>query len=244
MSFVTAPNLPEGRVTTVMLGQRYLNKLGHALTELGIHIISVPDNICVDPRLAGHADLSAAHLGGREIIICRAVRTMEDKLKKEGFEVIVSQTDQNADYPADVGLNGCIVGNNIFCMSSACDERLYGGRNVIDVKQGYAKCSVCVVDERHIISDDESIYKAALKNGIDCLKIGKGAIELNGFDYGFIGGSSFKADKKTVAFTGTLKNHPDLEKITRYIRELGMEIIYLTEEPCFDVGSIIPLKTA
>ncbi|MBP5166071.1 MAG: hypothetical protein ILP09_02280 [Oscillospiraceae bacterium] len=129
-------------------------------------------------------------------------------------------------------------------MEKASDNTMLDGRKIINVKQGYAKCSVCVIDEKHIISDDPGIYSACEKNGIECLYVRKGGILLDGFDHGFIGGSCFKANKNIVAFTGSLKKHPDEYIIMKYLEKLGIETVFLTNEPCFDVGSIIPLKTA
>lgn len=69
-----------------------------------------------------------------------------------------------------------------------------------------------------------------------------GFIKLPGYDAGFIGGSAVKLSKDILAFTGHLNAHPEKKQICNYIQARGITIEYLTEEPCFDVGSMIPIK--
>jgi hypothetical protein len=60
--------------------------------------------------------------------------------------------------------------------------------NIIDVKQGYTKCSVLPVSNNAFITDDISIYNQCVSFGIDVLYVGKGDVSLPGYNYGFIGG--------------------------------------------------------
>jgi hypothetical protein len=73
------------------------------------------------------------------------------------------------------------------------------------------------------------------------LRIAPGAVVLDGFPYGFIGGASFKISEKNLAFTGRLDGHPDCERILSFLREREIEPLFLTQEPIFDIGSAIPI---
>lgn len=214
------------------------------LKALDIELIQVPDNRSADPRLAGHADLSFVHLGGKKVLIGAAVTAAAPVLRAHGFEVEIAQKTQDKNYPADCNLNVCIVNDAVFCRADIAEPAAVRGRKILNVRQGYAKCSICVVDGTHIISDDAGIYKTAKSAGIDCLLIRKGFIELDGFEYGFIGGCTGKLAPNMLAFTGSLKKHPDEKKIIAYLRECGVEPVFLTDEPCFDAGSLLPVKTA
>ena len=112
---------------------------------------------------------------------------------------------------------------------------------MIPCKQGYTKCSICVVDENAIITDDSKITQIAAANGIEALLVDKGLATLDGFKYGFIGGSSFKIDKNKVAFTGMIRNTYERNKIESFLSKRGIEAVYLTEDELFDIGSAIPL---
>ena len=73
------------------------------------------------------------------------------------------------------------------------------------------------------------------------LDIAPGHIALEGFPYGFIGGAAFKISDDTMAFTGTLDEHPDGERIVGYLAEYGLGSVFLTDKPIFDIGGAVAL---
>ncbi len=108
--------------------------------------------------------------------------------------------------------------------------------NVIDVKQGYANCSICQVDENSIITSDLGLAKTLEKYSLDVLKIEAGHIDLFDFNYGFIGGASgIYLDK--VVFFGSISQHPDYLKIKKFIEKKGKKIVELSSEKLRDYGS-------
>jgi hypothetical protein len=245
MSFILSPNLPQNRVTHVILGSKY-KKTAERLNKINISVIHVPDNKDVLPALSGHADLSICHLGGSRLLLSKSTEGFAPELSKYGFDVTVSEKPSDKSYPDDVGLCACILNNYLFHNIKYTDKGLINsalanGIKPLNVKQGYTKCSVCVVDDRHIITEDKSIQKAAEAIGISCLLISPGYIRLDGFDYGFIGGATGKLNKNILAFTGRLSSHPDKQKIYDYLESCGVEPFFLSEEPIYDVGSILPV---
>ena len=141
-----------------------------------------------------------------------------------------------------VKLNVLIAGHNAIADFKHADgavKRLLDGYNLINVKQGYAKCCTAVVDDNSVITADESIYKAAVMNNINCLKITPGHIDLCERYYGFIGGCSFKPDNNTIVFTGDIDTHPDSESIISFCTERNVKVESLTNKPLFDVGGVI-----
>ena len=114
----------------------------------------------------------------------------------------------------------------------------------INSRQGYSRCSVCVVSDNAIITTDEGICRGAEAHGIDVLKIQPGYIDLLGFDYGFIGGASFKISDTKLAFTGRLDKHPDAERIIEFASLHNVNIVYITDKPAFDIGGAVPITEA
>ena len=86
------------------------------------------------------------------------------------------------------------------------------GLELIPVKQGYAKCSLCIVSENAVITADEGLAYTLCRAGLDVLKIIPGCIRLPGYGYGFIGGCCGKLDAATMAFAGDPLTHPDGKK--------------------------------
>jgi hypothetical protein len=149
-------------------------------------------------------------------------------------------------YPKDAALNCFALGGKLYCNPKAVSRALLEhyvamGFVIAPVKQGYAKCSTCVVDERSIITADLSIARAAKSNGLDVLVIKSGHIALPGLDCGFIGGAAGLIEKGKLAVFGSLKTHPDGETIRRFCKARGVETIELADSPLIDIGGIVCL---
>jgi hypothetical protein len=115
------------------------------------------------------------------------------------------------------------------------------GIEIINVKQGYAKCSVCVVDENSIITADIGIANAAESVGLSVLRISAGYICLPGHECGFIGGCCGKLAPDIMAFCGDLSTHPDHKSIDAFLRERGVFAESLCRGQLTDIGGMIPL---
>ena len=215
----------------LLIGSRYKNLINIDFVK---NVEYIPDNPFIDNRLSGHVDLSVFSDGKGTVFTAKHLNIPNSIVVKE---------DQSPEYPNDVQLNACIVGNNVILnekyVSREILNHLEAGKwNIIDVNQGYAKCSTLVIDDNSIITSDTGIYKAAQANGIDSLVICPGYISLEGYDYGFIGGSGFVYDD-TVYFTGILNNHPNMVDITQFVTNKGLTIKTLTNRQIFDIGGVV-----
>jgi len=99
-----------------------------------------------------------------------------------------------------------------------------------------------VLRRNRIITADIGIHRVCEELGISSLLIEGGSIELKGYDTGFIGGCCGKISDNKIAFTGHLKKLKDEKRILNFIWDSGIEVVFLTNEPVFDVGSIIPVE--
>lgn len=244
--FVETPNLPRGRVTSVVMGQDY-PKIADAIRELGVNVIELPVNKHISVPVKAHADMSAYYCGNGALILSGSIfSACTAEAFPVGMRLLKASNPQASQYPQDIGLNACEIGELIICRRQYTDPRILEhaekqGKSIINTNQGYSKCSVCILDERHIITADRSIAKAVRDFGIETLCIEPGFFRLPGYDFGFIGGCSFKTARDTIAFTGSLCGHPNEAQIRDYIHNIGFKTIFLTNEPCLDVGSIIPI---
>ena len=240
--FVSTPHLPVGEVGVVAAGERYKGLLSPAFEKLNIDVLWLPDALQVDSRLAGHADLSLMHLGKNRVVSAYG-ENVDSRLEMFEFEVIRAPRP-GASYPHDCILNACIVGKKLFHRLDVTAKEVLDNLADIEpvpVSQGYAKCCTCVVDAGSIITSDHGIALAAKNNGIDVLEISPGYIGLEGFNYGFIGGASFKLSGTCLAFTGRMDMHPDWRRIEAFLSEREIVAVFLTDGPAFDIGSVLPL---
>ena len=251
MKFVENPNLPVC-VDTVIIGEKYRKILQKGVENLGINALFMPDNPYVDTRLSGHADLSALHLGGNRLLLAPYLKgsRFSQQLENRGFDIKFANIVQSALYPNDAQMNVCILGDKLIYNPRTASNEIVNyltievGAVQIRSRQGYSRCSACVVSNNAIITADEGISRRAEACGIDVLKIRPGYIDLPGFDYGFIGGASFKLSDTKLAFTGKLDRHPDKELIIEFVSLHNVELAYITDNQAFDIGGAIPIIEA
>ncbi|MEG0291192.1 MAG: hypothetical protein RR495_00680 [Anaerovoracaceae bacterium] len=144
-------------------------------------------------------------------------------------------------YPGNIIYNACSTGKYFIHNLKYTDKDLLYtatslNQELINIKQGYAKCNILPINENSIITSDLGIAKKC--SNLDVLIISPGHIKLKGFDTGFIGGTSGIIDG-TVVFNGDLSSHPDFKKIKDFITNKGLCIKYFDSYPLEDIGSII-----
>lgn len=162
-----------------------------------------------------------------------------------GYEVKFISEDLGENYPFDARLNCKSVGNTVILNRKTvskdilcfCENR---GKRIINVNQGYAACSTVALNEDAYITSDKGIYNQLVNNGLNPLLIKEGYIEIEEYDYGFIGGASgFVGD--TLYFFGDISTHPDYEKIKTYLDKNNVSFKYF-DCPLYDIGGVFDLK--
>jgi len=242
---VHIPNLPTAAVRFVIAAEGVVG-LNESLKKLSINVLSCQKNLLLENSLACHADMLVYHLGDNKILLSREQMFLQDKLSHLDYKVNSISSRIMSPYPSDVFLNAARVGKWLICnikttapeILSAADEM---SLEIIAVKQGYTKCSICVINENTIITDDNSIYNASKAKGIDVLLIRKGSIKLKGHEYGFIGGCTGLIDKTKLAFCGDYKKHDDCRSIDKFLDKHGIEPVVLLEGELHDIGGILPI---
>ncbi|MBQ2602279.1 MAG: hypothetical protein II583_02545 [Oscillospiraceae bacterium] len=191
------------------------------IREIGIE----PTVIKFDPRLGeftgDHPDLRLCVLRGRP--------------------VFAREDEYRPDYPGNAAYCAAVFdGFLIHRLDITAPKILEAaeGLRLINVRQGYAKCSTVIVDGKSLITSDSGIAEAAQGAGLCVLRVSKGGVLLPGYPEGFIGGATGVV-RNEVIFNGSLEAHPDGAKIRAFIRERGLKIWELSGLPLRDIGSII-----
>ena len=243
IEFIPNPNLPDFKVASVICASKDEDILNYFI-GVDIRVITCKENLKVDPSIKSHTDIIALHTGGNNIIIDAEQIQLKEELEKSGMNVTLTEKSVSGSYPDDVKLNFAVMGNNIIGCFRYADESVtenFINHNKINVKQGYAKCSVLIVSENAAITDDLSIYRSLSENGFDCLLITKGDVLLQGHEYGFIGGASGKISKDKILFVGDITKHRDFEEIERFICKHGCRYVCTDSKALRDIGGFITL---
>ena len=215
------------------------------LRKLGYGLIAMPEFPSLQSPVSAHPDM-LLFFADREVLCHKdylaIAETQIGEIAKCGYDVIVTDENIAPQYPRDVLLNALRIDNKIYCRADSASalilefarERGYTVRNV---KQGYAKCSVCTLGSNAAITSDPTLCRAMREDGIDVLSISAGSVTLPGYDTGFIGGCSGE-DGDKIYFSGNISLHSDGARIIEFCEKHKKTAVSLSDEPLTDVGTI------
>ena len=244
---LTNPFIPNRFANRVIIDGRIFPSAAARLKKLNINII--PTIACkeVAEPISYHPDIVIHPINHNTLIVAPNVFDYyEDKLHGLGIKIIKGDTELGKEYPMDIAYNVGRIGNFAIHNFEYTDEKLkyYLKKEkleFINIKQGYTKCSMAIVDNNSIITADYPIYKELKILGIDVLLIRPGYIELPSYPYGFIGGATGNLSNDDFVFSGHLDDHPDKVKIINFIKKHNKKIFWLSDEKVIDIGTIITL---
>lgn len=237
------PNLPQARVTAVAISETAGESI-RKLASMGVFSVQIPAFSGLPDGLQSHADLQLFHVETSGIFVSEQ---LFDTIYNIGFQPLKVREPLGKCYPADARFNALRLGKRILCNPDTISREILEFAQtheieIVPVKQGYTKCSVCCVDEDLIITDDPSIYKSAQFFCNDLLLVSKGSIRLSGYHYGFIGGCCGKLDRDLIGWNGNIETHADAKQILDFLERHRIRSINLHDGPLTDIGSILPLK--
>jgi hypothetical protein len=242
--------LPEKKVNLVLVDGRIEHDIEEKLMSLKINYIKTKSLNSLYPAISYHPDIFFHHLENNIIVYAPGVcKDILKKIHNFGFELLKGNSQLSSKYPKNICYNGARVGKYFFHNTKYTDDVILNYLKkreieIIHVNQGYAKCSISVVDENSLITMDRGIAKIAEKKGLDVLLIEEeDGIILEGLDKGFIGGSTFLIDKCRWAICGNIEKLKSEKKIRDFLHKKGMEIVSLGNKNPVDIGSVIPLLT-
>lgn len=207
---------------------------------------------CMDEFISyeqNHADMQCLMLGDK-LIVLKECKELQHKFKEAGINYITTRSDCSGKYPDNIKLNSLFLADILIGKSNSIDSEIIefckkNSIKTIDVKQGYTACSCTKINEKAIITTDESIFRALEKTDIDMLKISQEGIKLHGAkrgEFGFIGGASCLIDENKVLFFGDITTHKDYDKIKAFCDKHNVMINYIENLPLTDIGGCILLK--
>lgn len=212
---------------TIYISENAYEEVTSYIRSLGHDVAAVRPNAGLSAPVAAHADLSFCRLG-----IAPDAPVFRGDTGRLG-----------PVYPDDVRFCAACTGKYIICNARITDPGLLGaaeeaGMTLVNVRQGYARCSTLIAGEENIITSDEGICRECVKAGLSALLISPGGILLPGYEYGFIGGASGRIGGEII-FNGDISGHRDFSRIKDFISGLGLSMKWFPGLPLTDIGSIV-----
>ena len=226
--------------------KEYIKSLGYEIIENGF-------NLNTYDEIASHVDIYYLKVGDM-------VFSSPEKKGLVPFNTVSCTTPIGFEYPMDIPYNVCVVGNNAIHNFKYTDNivKFYlerHGYNLIQVEQGYANCSTCVLDNNSCITSDIGIAKALMDASVDTLFVTEPDIKLkkrlsdvfkdqsrmsfvDSTMQGFIGGAMARLGDTVVLF-GDVQNLVNGNKIQRFIEKKGLKFHYFEGLDVVDYGGVL-----
>ena len=213
----------------------------NTLMNYGFNVFFTKELTGLYDAVQGHADLQIVKAGNNIITCPECYEYYKSLLNIKN--IISGKKMLKEKYPEDIAYNAAISDTfaiHNFKFTDSVLKEYITEKNLIKIntKQGYSKCSVCIISDDAIITDDEDIYKNAIDYKLDVLKIEKGSVKLKGFDYGFFGGATGVYENK-LFINGELKFHTNANEISYFCKKHNITIIELKKGEIYDIGSIL-----
>ena len=231
-------------MNSVILSGKY-PAFAESLRSRGYNVISSETVDAFIPYERDHADMQCLILDDTAFVLSCCERLK--KALSECCTVVECGKDIEHRYPMNVPLNAAVIGKRVIARIASLDEKVKQycaehGYELINVNQGYTKCSCAVVDDNALITADKGIYHSLKGLKYDVLLIEEGRVKLEGADHGFIGGASgldVHKGGRTLYFSGNIALHPDHIRIKEFCRKHHTLIVSLTNDELIDIGGMI-----
>lgn len=231
----------------VIVDGRIDDEIYNNLLKLNLKVIKTIKCKEVDESISYHPDIVIHPLNHNTLVIAPNVFDYYvEKLDGMGIKLIMGEKTLSMKYPNDIAYNvGRLSGIGIHNFNHTDEKLKYylkrGNLDLINVNQGYTKCSLAVLDEYTAITSDYPMHRILSDLGFKILLIQSGNILLEGQKYGFIGGTSGSLSKNKFMLSGSLNGHPDKDNIMKFILQNNKKLIFLSKNKIVDIGTIISL---
>ena len=219
-----------------------------SLTRQGFECCALPPFQKLDPGLDTHPDMLFLCLGERLFV-------HSDYLSVPGAGNIIFEISERKRckteptiqpmgpvYPDDILFNILVIGKHLVGRLDSVSKKVLfcakdAGYELHSVRQGYARCTTCVLSDEAAVTQDPGISALLRELKIDVLQVDEKDILLPGFDHGFIGGASGKF-MESVYFTGDLSRLAKGGEIAAFCQKHGIKPVSLTQERLVDCGGL------
>lgn len=228
------------------------------IESLGYKIINAEYNINLYDEIAAHVDISYVKIDNDIFVSPDKYVELSRKI-----DCTIGKAEIKGEYPLDIPYNVCIMGkkaiHNFKYTDPVIKEKLIeNGYKLININQGYSKCSIAVIDDNSCITSDMGIAKVLMDEGIDVLFVYEPDIKLLKrtnknetnpnrmyFEYsdmqGFIGGAIGVIGDEVIIF-GDVNKFLNSDKIIKFIQRKGKKIKSFEGEDIIDYGSVVVIE--
>ncbi|MBC5579963.1 hypothetical protein H8S23_00410 [Anaerofilum sp. BX8] len=232
------PNLPQGAACLCVVSGSNKQVI-RALEQRGLTCYITRPSRALSAPVASHADMLAFSPRAGKLLLAADQRELHTRLQKSGVET-VRFDGLKPGYPFETALNAAVVGKTLIGGETALSALKSFETNKLEalqVRQGYARCSIVPVTENALMTADKGIAAAARGAGLEVLELQpEPGIQLRGYQYGFLGGCCGKLSASQLAFCGDFTALSQHEVIRKFLSRFDVEPVSLISGPMQDIG--------
>jgi hypothetical protein len=230
----------------VIIDERVNKEIEKYFKDLGYIVNKVKKHAEVYNEISSHTDIFAVKIGDTVVSSGNVFKLNLDEKYNWIFGDNVDKT-----YPETAKYNVCIIDNYAIHNFKITDKIVLEvlnlqKYNLINVKQGYSRCSIIPLKGKSAVTSDKGIYNILIKNGFDVLYLDPSELDIKlyskDFEYssmsGFIGGCSCVLND-TVIFFGDITRFKCKDKLIDFIKAKGYNIKDFKNMDVIDYGSCI-----
>lgn len=217
------------------------------LKKLNLDIIKIPKCKKVYGAIDGHVDiqLNILNKSSKEVIVHKDISSdFLSTLKSKNIKYTLSNSSLSNKYPGDILLNALILDSFFIHNLKYTDKTLLSfqkEKELLNVKQGYTKCSVLPISDSAFITSDIGIFNVLKELNKDVLLLPPGDILLPELNYGFIGGIGGIIDSGKLGIFGELEHYKYGDDVYKFLYKHNVEPISLKKGKLIDRGSLFVL---
>lgn len=244
--YIESPNLPKEKCTKVIVN-RSLDMITYsALKNKKLTLLKSDNNLSVQKDLAFHPDLQICHLGENNFVVSLENYDYYKELLPNA-NLIKGDRKLYFKYPNDCYYNSVFLGENLICNKKCTDNNILDYAKVkkyriIDVNQGYTKCSVLPLNKSSVLTSDLGIKETLEQFDFDVFYIDPTQIYLAGYNNGFIGGCGFMMSENELFIAGNISKAKEFNNLIEFLRKLKINLYYIEKIPIMDYGSFIVIE--
>lgn len=215
------------------------------LKKYNLTPIKIPKCDKVYNAINGHVDIQLNILdkNNKIVIVHKDINNnFLNTLSSHGIKYVLSNNSLSNTYPKDIILNALILDSIFIHNLNYTDKKLLSlqeSKKLVNVKQGYTKCSVLPISTTAFITSDKGIYYALKNLEMDVLLVPYGDILLPSLNYGFIGGVGGLISSDKLGFFGELEYYDYGEDVYKFLYKHDIEPISLKKGKLIDRGSLL-----
>ena len=224
----------------IIVDQKIPEEAKNNLRNYGEVICLETENIVYE-GISGHPDIFFTQINGQFVVSPNLPQKYLDVFNQNQLRYILGEEGVGDAYPQTSKYNAVVDDYYMihnFRNTDSLIIKIGDNYDLIHVDQGYTRCNLLSLGNKHYITSDRGIVKTLKRYNLEVLYVNPADIFLPGFKHGFIGGCA-GIHKKQIFFIGSLKHFHEGDKVESFVQKQDLEIIELYDGPLFDGGSLI-----